>query len=173
MTKIAIESNCEIIKRGLQKILKDYEVLDYYEGIDEDFDLLVFEDEDLAKRGELKIRIVDEKELPINIYYSIISIKTSEKEILKAVEETLKGHNYIEKSLDEFKEYRNKKIKNIESLTRREKYLLEEILKGKTNKDISKEIYISDKTIKNNLTGLYKKLKVSGRREILKKYNEI
>ncbi|MDY3903021.1 LuxR C-terminal-related transcriptional regulator [Peptoniphilus sp.] len=173
MTKIAIESNCEIIKRGLQKILKDYEVLDYYEGIDEDFDLLVFEDEDLAKRGELKIRIVDEKELPINIYYSIISIKTSEKEILKAVEETLKGHNYIEKSFDEFKEYRNKKIKNIESLTRREKYLLEEILKGKTNKDISKEIYISDKTIKNNLTGLYKKLKVSGRREILKKYNEI
>ncbi|MGF0096530.1 LuxR C-terminal-related transcriptional regulator [Peptoniphilus sp. SGI.035] len=173
MTKIAIESNCEIIKRGLQIILRDYEVLDYYEGISEVFDLLVFENEDLAKRGELKIRIVDEKDFPINIDYSIISIKTSEKEILKAVEETLKGHNYIEKSLDEFKEYRNKKIKNIESLTRREKYLLEEILKGKTNKDISKEIYISDKTIKNNLTGLYKKLKVSGRREILRKYNEI
>lgn len=173
MTKIAIESNCEIVKRGLQNILKDYEVLDYYEGIDEVFDLLFFEDEDLVKRRELKIRIVNEKDLPINIDYSLISIRTSEKEILEAVEKTLKGYNYIEKSLDEFKKYRNKKIKNIESLTKREKYLLEEILKGKTNKDISKEIYISDKTIKNNLTGLYKKLKVSWRREILKKYSEI
>ena len=43
MTKIAIETNCEIIKRGLQNILKDYEVLDFYEEGNKDFDLLIFQ----------------------------------------------------------------------------------------------------------------------------------
>lgn len=173
MTKIAIETRCEIIKRGLQNILKDYEVLDFYEAGDKNFDLLIFEDKDLAKREEAKIRIVDYRDLPLNIDYSVLGIRASESEILEAVDKTLRGHVYIEESLKEIRKNRNKKYENIRSLNRREKYLLEEILAGKTNKDISNEIYISDKTIKNNLTVLYRKLGVSGRREIIKKYSEI
>ena len=89
------------------------------------------------------------------------------------MDKTLRGHVYIEESLREAKRNRNKKFDKIKTLTRREKYLLEEIIAGKTNKDISKEIYISEKTIKNNLTVLYKKLEVSGRREVIKNYSEI
>ena len=173
MTRIAIETNCEIIKRGLQNILKDYEVLDFYESTREDFDLLIFEDKSLENRREEKIRIVEDRDLPLNIDYSLLSLKSSEEEILEAVDKTLRGHNYIEESLKEAKRNRNKKFDKIKTLTRREKYLLEEIIAGKTNKDISKEIYISEKTIKNNLTVLYKKLEVSGRREVIKNYSEI
>lgn len=173
MTRIAIETNCEIIKRGLQNILKDYEVLDFYELTREDFDLLIFEDKSLENRREEKIRIVEDRDLPLNIDYSLLSLKSSEEEILEAVDKTLRGHVYIEESLREAKRNRNKKFDKIKTLTRREKYLLEEIIAGKTNKDISKEIYISEKTIKNNLTVLYKKLEVSGRREVIKNYSEI
>ena len=79
----------------------------------------------------------------------------------------------MEESLEKVKKDRKEKFENIKNLNRREKYLLEEILLGKTNKEISREIFISEKTIKNNLTDLYKKLKVSGRREIVKKYSQI
>ena len=67
MTKIAIETNCEIIKVGLQNILKDYEVLDFYEEGNKDFDLLIFQDKKLEDRKEDKIRIVDSRDLPLNI----------------------------------------------------------------------------------------------------------
>ena len=173
MTRIAIETNSQIIKRGLQNILKDYEVLDFYESTREDFDLLIFEDKNLENRREEKIRIVEDRDLPLNIDYSLLSLKSSEEEILEAVDKTLRGYVYIEESLKEAKRNRSKKFDKIKTLTRREKYLLEEIIAGKTNKDISKEIYISEKTIKNNLTALYKKLEVSGRREIIKNYSGI
>lgn len=173
MTKIAIETNCEIIKKGLQNILKDYEILDFYEETSEKIDLLIFEDKSLEKRKEDKIRIVDERKLPLNIDYSIISIRATEDEVLEAVDKTLRGYNYIEESLNKIKKIRNKKYEKLKSLTTREKLLLEKILAGKTNKEISREIYISEKTIKNNLTILYKKLEVSGRTEILKNYGEI
>ncbi|CAG7587171.1 hypothetical protein PEPTYR26121_00491 [Peptoniphilus tyrrelliae] len=173
MTKIAIETNCEIIKKGLQNILKDYEVLDFYEETSEKIDLLIFEDKSLEKRKEDKIRIVDERKLPLNIDYSMISIRATEDEVLEAVDKTLRGYNYIEESLNKIKKIRNKKYEKLKSLTTREKLLLEKILAGKTNKEISREIYISEKTIKNNLTILYKKLEVSGRTEILKSYGEI
>ena len=98
MTRIAIETNCEIIKRGLQNILKDYEVLDFYELTSEDFDLLIFEDKNLGNRREEKIRIVEDRDLPLNIDYSLLSLKSSEEEILEAVDKTLRGHVYIEGS---------------------------------------------------------------------------
>lgn len=173
MTKIAIETNCEIIKRGLQNILKDYEVLDFYEEGNKDFDLLIFQDKKLEDRKEDKIRIVDSRDLPLNIDYSLISLKAKESEILESIDKSLRGYIYIEESLKEIKKTRNKKFEKIKKLTRREKYLLEALIAGKTNKDISREIYISEKTIKNNLTVLYKKLEVKGRREIIKNYSEI
>lgn len=173
MTKIAIETNCEIIKKGLQNILKDYEVLDFYEETNEKFDLLIFEDKSLENRNEDKIRIVDERNLPLNIGYSMISIRATEDEILEAVDKTLRGYNYIEEGLNKIKKIRNKKYEKLKLLSAREKLLLEKILASKTNKEISREIYISEKTIKNNLTILYKKLEVSGRTEILKNYGEI
>lgn len=172
MTKIAIETKSEIIKTGLQNILKEYEVLDFYKLKDEDYSLLIFQNKDLARIKKDKIRIIKKEELPLNIDYSVITIFAKEEEILEAVNKTIRGYIHIEESLKEIKRDRTKKFENLKKLTKREKFLLEEIISGKTNKEISKEVYISEKTVKNNLTILYKKLEVSGRQELLKKYDE-
>ena len=102
-----------------------------------------------------------------------MSFWASQEEVLEAVDKTLRGYLYIEERLKKVKRERNEKFEKIKTLNKREKYLLEEIILGKTNKEISREIFVSEKTIKNNLTDLYKKLNVSGRREIVKKYSQI
>lgn len=173
MIKIALETKSEIIKRGLQNILEGYEVLDFYEDKDKDFDLLIFEDLKYQKLNIDKIALVDEKNLPLIIECSFLSFWASEEEVLEAVDKTLRGYLYIEERLKKVKRERNEKFEKIKTLNKREKYLLEEIILGKTNKEISREIFVSEKTIKNNLTDLYKKLNVSGRREIVKKYSQI
>lgn len=173
MIKIALETKSEIIKRGLQNILEGYEVLDFYEDKDKDFDLLIFEDLKYQELNIDKIALVDEKNLPLIIECSFLSFWASEEEILEAVDKTLRGYLYIEERLKKVKRERNEKFEKIKTLNKREKYLLEEIILGKTNKEISREIFVSEKTIKNNLTDLYKKLNVSGRREIVKKYSQI
>lgn len=50
-------------------------------------------------------------------------------------------------------------------LTSQEESLLELISQGKTNKEIGKELFISEKTVRNNLVKLFKKIKVSNRTE--------
>ena len=173
MIKVAVETKSEIIKRGLQNILEGYEVLDFYEDKDKDFDLLIFEDLKYQNLNIDKIALVDERNLPLIIECSFLSFWASEEEVLEAVDKTLRGYLYIEERLKKVKRERNEKFEKIKTLNKREKYLLEEIILGKTNKEISREIFVSEKTIKNNLTDLYKKLNVSGRREILKKYSQI
>ena len=166
MTRVSIETKSEIIMKGLQNILKGYEVLDFYKDAGEDFDILIFEDKNLEKLEVDKIRLIDEKNIPLVIDYSLLSYWASADEVREGIDKTLRGYIYIEES-------RSYKFEKLKTLNRREKKLLEEIILGKTNKEISREIFISEKTIKNNLTSVYKKLGVSGRKEIIKNYSQI
>ena len=69
MTRVSIETKSEIIMKGLQNILEGYEVLDFYEDTGEDFDILIFEDKNLEKLEVDKIRLIDEKNIPLVIDY--------------------------------------------------------------------------------------------------------
>lgn len=173
MIRVSIETKSEIIKRGLQDILEGYEVLDFYKDKEKDFDILIFQDKELEKIEVEKIRLIDERDLPLVVEYSLLSLGASEEEVIDAIDKTLRGYIYIEENLKKIRNYRNDKFEKLKTLNRREKILLEEIISGKTNKEISREIYISEKTIKNNLTLVYKKLGVSGRKEIIKNYEQI
>lgn len=67
-----------------------------------------------------------------------------------------------------------KKIKNqlptsLPNLSEREELIKRLILEGRTNKEIASELFISLSTVKTHITSLYKKLGVSGRKEILVK----
>ncbi len=53
------------------------------------------------------------------------------------------------------------------SLSEREELIKSLILEGKSNKEIASELFISLSTVKTHITSLYKKLGVSGRKEIL------
>ncbi|MDN5346626.1 MAG: two-component system, NarL family, response regulator DegU [Clostridia bacterium] len=48
-------------------------------------------------------------------------------------------------------------------LTSREKEVLLHVVKGKSNREIAKELYISEKTVKNHLTNIFRKLGVHDR----------
>ena len=52
------------------------------------------------------------------------------------------------------------------SLTHRERQIVDLLLKGCSNKEIASRLSVSERTIKNQLSALYKKKKVRGRLEL-------
>ena len=99
-------------------------------------------------------------------------LKESEPEnLFKAIKEVALGRTYLDPEvallLPENKDNeQNDKIDNLEKinrLSRREYEVLELISKGCSNKAIGYELYISEKTVKNHITSIYKKLGVKDR----------
>ena len=57
----------------------------------------------------------------------------------------------------------NKDLLKIESLTKREYEVLTLIAEGLNNKDIADKLYISEKTVKNHVSSIFKKIEVNDR----------
>lgn len=58
----------------------------------------------------------------------------------------------------------NDKSKNTENkLSEREKEVLDLIAKGYSNKEIAKELFLSEKTVKNHVSSIFKKINVTDR----------
>ena len=55
----------------------------------------------------------------------------------------------------------------MDRLSRREKQIVDALLAGRTNKEIARQLGVSDQTIKNQLTTLYRKVGVSSRLELV------
>jgi RNA polymerase sigma factor (sigma-70 family) len=55
----------------------------------------------------------------------------------------------------------------VDTLSPREKQIVDALLAGCTNKEIAQRLGVSDQTIKNQLTTLYRKVGVSGRLELV------
>ena len=58
---------------------------------------------------------------------------------------------------------RNNQKQDIVKLTRREKDIVSLLVKGSSNKDMAHSMYISEKTVKNHLTSIFRKLGVKDR----------
>lgn len=103
-------------------------------------------------------------EIGINGYV----LKDSESaELKKAICAIYDGENYIQPSLipslnSKMIEKNEDEIK-IESLTKRELQVLKELAIGKFNRDIAKEMEISERTVKNHISSIFKKLDVTDR----------
>jgi|SoiMethySBSTD1v2_1073268.scaffolds.fasta_scaffold6121432_2 two-component system, NarL family, nitrate/nitrite response regulator NarL len=54
-------------------------------------------------------------------------------------------------------------------LTKREHEIIDLLLRGQSNKEIASQLGVSDQTIKNQLTTLYRKMDVSSRLELVVK----
>ena len=103
-------------------------------------------------------------EIGINGYV----LKDSESaELKKAICAINDGENYIQPSL--IPSLNSKMIEKnedeimIESLTKRELQVLKELAIGKFNRDIAKEMEISERTVKNHISSIFKKLDVTDR----------
>jgi len=66
--------------------------------------------------------------------------------------------------------FRRKRVPVLPDLSRQERNIQSLILEGKTNKEIANELFISLSTVKTHITNIYNKLKVSNRRELLRRY---
>ena len=87
-------------------------------------------------------------------------------EITNAIRTVYAGGKYIDKSLiDSFINDVNIEGTNnlLDSLTNRELRILLEISNGLKNKDVAEKLYLSEKTIKNYVTTIFKKIGVEDR----------
>ena len=88
--------------------------------------------------------------------------------IVEAIQTVYRGEKYIDNSLVSilFSGFKSKEKKQqfiLDSLTKREIEVLLYISKGLSNKDIGECLYISEKTVKNYATALFKKIKAHDR----------
>ena len=88
-------------------------------------------------------------------------------ELKKAIFAVLNGESYIQPNLiPELNSYLihkdDDKIK-LESLTKREVEVLVEVAKGNFNKDIAIHLNISERTVKNHMVSIFKKIEVADR----------
>ena len=132
----------------------------------------------LAKLKEMKIKtkvlvltvhneidyLLKAVEIGINGYL----LKDSESsELKKAIVSVVNGENYIQPSLipslnSKMIQRDNDKDK-IEDLTRRELEVLKLLATGNYNKEIAEELGISERTVKNHVSNIFKKIEVTDR----------
>jgi len=87
-------------------------------------------------------------------------------EIVEAINTVHGGQKYLDKSLMNlmFNKYNEpEKVSVFDDLSSRELEIIYWISKGYSNKEIAGELFLSEKTIKNNLTRIFKKLEVKDR----------
>lgn len=96
-------------------------------------------------------------------------LKDSESvDMIQAVHEVHAGDSYIDKRLvrylvDQFKEKTTPSNNKLYRLTERELSVLKLISDGFTNKEVADQLFLSEKTVKNYATTIFKKLEVKDR----------
>ena len=88
-------------------------------------------------------------------------------DIVDAIRTVHKGEKYIDKSLVSLLfsgiKSKSKKISGLDILSQREVEVLLKILKGFSNKEIGDQLYLSEKTVKNYATNLFRKINAHDR----------
>lgn len=125
-------------------------------------------------KSEVKVFILtahDEIEYLVNavdLGVNGFALKTvTYSELLAAIKHVIEGKQYIQTSL--IPALNNKLIKRdvdkdkIDSLTRREMDMLIQIASGMSNREIANSLFINERTVKNHISSLFKKIEVSDR----------
>jgi len=89
-------------------------------------------------------------------------------DIIEAIRIVQKGEKYIDKSLvsmlfQEVEGKNKREVSILDELSKREIEVLMYISKGFSNKEIGEKLFISEKTVKNYATNLYRKIDASDR----------
>lgn len=121
------------------------------------------------KRKVLILTIHNEVEYlvkAVNYGISGYVLKDSDINVLKkAIHTVYEGESYIEPSLTPYlnKKLNKKRERRQDSLSKREIQVLELLAEGEFNKEIAEQLFISEKTVKNHVSSIFKKIGVSDR----------
>ncbi len=94
---------------------------------------------------------------------------SSANSLIEGIRKVAKGENYIQSSVADLvsassdDSAESSSIEQINSLTNREYEVLVLIAEGLNNKDIAERLYISEKTVKNHVSNIFKKLNLNDR----------
>lgn len=94
---------------------------------------------------------------------------SSANSLIEGIRRVAKGEKYIQSSVADLvsasrdDDSVDKSIEQINSLTNREYEVLILIAEGLNNKDIAERLYISEKTVKNHVSNIFKKLDLNDR----------
>lgn len=87
--------------------------------------------------------------------------------IINAIVSVYHGNSVVQDEvMDKLSFNKDDKESKLADLTNREKEIVIEIANGATNKDIAKKLFISEGTVKNNITNILSKLSLRHRTEI-------
>ena len=96
-----------------------------------------------------------------------ISKVASEQELINCLKIIQEGGTYIEEKMRGGQD----KLSAVTPLfTKQEKRILEKLLQGKSNEEISEELFISPHTVENYVSFIYDKTNVKNRAELIEKY---
>lgn len=129
------------------------------------------------KEGNFKMAIWTFSEVPRKQMLELLKIGINGyfygdmelSQIKSAMNEVLNGHSFIHTHfstiiLNEYSRIANKTVtRPPDLLTRREWEILERMSNGYQNDEIASQLFISDKTVKNHVSSILKKLKVKDR----------
>lgn len=95
---------------------------------------------------------------------------SSADNLIEGIKMVYSGEQYIQTSVmdivsksPDYDEYLNENIDKIQLLTNREYEVLILIAEGMNNKDIADSLFISEKTVKNHVSSIFKKLELNDR----------
>lgn len=91
-------------------------------------------------------------------------------ELLRALEVVAKGQSVLDpvitrELLERMRHRSQGLLDELESLTKQEKRILALIAEGKTNREIAKAVYLSEKTVRNYVSNILSKLNLNNRAE--------
>lgn len=97
----------------------------------------------------------------------MFSINACSEEISKGINYIIQNKKYIQESIldaiDKIDEGKINDVDKIKSLTKREMEILIQVSNGMFNKEIATLLNISERTVKNHISSLFKKIEVSDR----------
>ncbi|HHU92754.1 MAG TPA: response regulator transcription factor, partial [Halanaerobiaceae bacterium] len=85
------------------------------------------------------------------------------EELKDAIERLIKGERVFPPAIEEQVPEESNNPEQFEELSSREQEVLELLAKGMSNRSIAETLYISDKTVKNHVSNILKKLSVEDR----------
>ena len=171
--KYVVVSGSEIRAKGIYNLVKEY--LTEIEGIylvgkydmdyllDEELDFLFF---DMNYLKEYRTKISKKTKILVKNPVLVALDEEEPKDYYPHIK-VINGNSTV----DELKNMLEIKVRDeIEyNLSDRDKSILYLLSKGMSNKEIGKRLYLSEKTIKNNLTRIYKVLGVKNKYEAINK----
>lgn len=127
---------------------------------------------DIKKFKDIKIIILDTKKdkslfldlLKVGIDGYILDI-SDEDDFKYIIKKIINGKKFFDSDLLE--NFKNECVSNFEDLTKKEEQVMKFLIKGLSNKNIAKEVDVTEYTIKKHVSSILSKLNLKNRQDII------